>query len=60
MPDEWETRYALNPNDPTDAAGDLNGDGYTNIEDFLNRLDPTAEGVKWESPRTYVDRFDGP
>jgi hypothetical protein len=60
MSDAWETTYGLNPNDATDAAGDNNGDGYTNIEDFLNRLDPTAEGVEWESPRAYVDRFEGP
>lgn len=35
LPDEWEKRYGLNPADPADAAGDLNHDGYTNIEQFL-------------------------
>ncbi|HRT57169.1 MAG TPA: thrombospondin type 3 repeat-containing protein, partial [Candidatus Paceibacterota bacterium] len=35
LPDEWETRHGLNPADPADAAGDLNHDGYTNIEQFL-------------------------
>ena len=32
MPDAWEVRYGLNPNDPGDAVKDCNGDGYTNIE----------------------------
>ncbi|HJZ53403.1 MAG TPA: hypothetical protein VKE74_00505 [Gemmataceae bacterium] len=40
MPDEWELKYGLNPNDPADAAKDLSGDGYTNIEKYINGLDP--------------------
>lgn len=35
MPDVWEVRYGLNPNDPGDAVKDCNGDGYTNIENTL-------------------------
>jgi hypothetical protein len=57
MPDDWEIKHGLDPNDPADAAGDLNGDGYTNIEDFLNGLDPNAPKVEWPTPRTYVDLF---
>jgi hypothetical protein len=38
MPDEWEIANGLNPNDPRDGNGDLNRDGYTNIEDYLNSL----------------------
>jgi hypothetical protein len=37
MPDEWETAHGLNPNDALDASKD-SGDGYTNIEKFLNSL----------------------
>jgi len=41
MPDEWEKKYGLDPNDPADAAKDLDGDGYTNLEEYLNGTDPT-------------------
>jgi hypothetical protein len=41
MPDEWEIKYGLNPNDPSDAAKDNDNDGYTNLEEFLNGTDPT-------------------
>jgi hypothetical protein len=46
MPDAWEVKYGLNPNDPSDANGDLNGDGYTNIEKYINGIDPTKK-VDW-------------
>jgi hypothetical protein len=36
MPDEWETKHGLNPNDAADASQDKDGDGYTNIEAFIN------------------------
>ena len=38
IPDDWETAHGLNPNDPADANKDLNGDGYTNLEKYLNSL----------------------
>ncbi|MFM9279488.1 pectate lyase family protein [Paenibacillus jiagnxiensis] len=38
MPDEWERARGLNPNDPEDRNGDINEDGYTNLEDYLNEL----------------------
>jgi len=40
MPDEWEERFGLNPDDPSDGAGDKDGDGYTNVEEWLNGMDP--------------------
>jgi len=55
MPDEWELKCGLDPKDPSDASGDLNGDGYTNIEDFINGLDPKAAKVEWKTPKTFVD-----
>jgi hypothetical protein len=40
MPDAFETRFGLNPNSPSDASQDADGDGYTNLEEFLNGTDP--------------------
>jgi hypothetical protein len=54
MPDEWEVKHGLNPNDPSDAAGDLNGDGYTNIEKYLNGLDPSKK-TDWHDLKNNVD-----
>jgi hypothetical protein len=38
MPDAWETARKLNPKDPSDASKDRDGDGYTNIEEYVNGL----------------------
>jgi hypothetical protein len=38
MPDTWETTHGLNPNNAADRNGDLDGDGYTNLEEYLNEL----------------------
>jgi pectate lyase len=35
MPDAWERGHRLNPADPSDANGDRDRDGYTNIEEWL-------------------------
>ncbi|GEO10149.1 pectate lyase family protein [Segetibacter aerophilus] len=42
IPDEWEKRNALNPNDPTDATISKLHKHYTNIEVYLNSLVPKA------------------
>jgi hypothetical protein len=34
LPDAWESRYGLNPNDPSDAAGDFDGSGDPSIEKY--------------------------
>ena len=39
MPDDWERAQGLNPHDPSDAAR-ARGDGYTNIEEYINSLLP--------------------
>jgi hypothetical protein len=35
MPDWWELLYGLDPNDATDAEGDLDGDGISNLSEWL-------------------------
>jgi len=44
MADVWESLYCFDPNDPSDGPGDADGDGYTNVEEFLNGTQPTAGG----------------
>jgi len=58
MPDAWEKEFGLNPKDPRDAQGDLNGDGYTNIEKYINHIDPTKK-IDWTNHRNNVDTLKG-
>jgi hypothetical protein len=41
MPDDFETQYGFQINDPQDAAGDLDGDGMTNLAEYIAGTDPT-------------------
>lgn len=54
MPDAWEKKYKLNPNDPTDAIKDKSGDGYTNIEKYINGIDPKKK-TDWTNPKNNHD-----
>lgn len=38
LPDAWERTHGLNPASPADANQDRNGDGWTNIEEWLAEL----------------------
>jgi len=40
MPDDWEEQVGLDSDDPTDVSSDRDGDGYTNIEEYLHSLSP--------------------
>lgn len=40
MPDAWESKQGLNPNNASDASTDRDNDGYTNIEEYLNSVVP--------------------
>ena len=54
MPDEWEKANGLNPNDPSDANKDCTGDGYTNIEKYING--PTTRNcIDWSDLRNNYD-----
>ncbi len=52
MPDEWELARGLNPDDASDTNGDYCGQGYTNIEYYINDLtvDAFPEGTVTLSP----------
>ncbi len=47
MPDAWEKTHGLNPADASDSRLDPDKDGYTNIEEYLNRIDPTKYVDYW-------------
>jgi hypothetical protein len=49
MPDEWESRYGLDPKDASDSKQDKDGDGYTNVEEYLNGTDPTDDTLDCKS-----------
>jgi hypothetical protein len=38
MPDAWETKRGLSPSNAADGNSDDDGDGYTNLEEYLNEL----------------------
>lgn len=41
IPDEWESKYNLNPHDKADAFVDLDHDAFTNLEEFQEGTNPT-------------------
>ncbi|MDT8302262.1 MAG: hypothetical protein RQ760_12320 [Sedimentisphaerales bacterium] len=54
MPDRWEKKFSLKWNDPFDGAKDSDGDGYTNVEEWLNGTDPT-QFVDYRKPENNID-----
>lgn len=45
LPDLWERTFGLNPDDPTDAGADVNGDGRSGLEEYWAGDDPTLRPV---------------
>ncbi|KFF03522.1 polysaccharide lyase [Flavobacterium reichenbachii] len=54
IPDAWEKKFGLNPNDASDANKDSNGDGYTNIEKYFNGVDPKSK-TDWTKNENNTD-----
>jgi hypothetical protein len=50
----WKEKYKLDTKDSTLAGKDLQGDGYTVIEKYLNRLDPRNK-IDWSNPKSNVN-----
>ena len=46
MPDAWEQANKLDPSNPADGNRDDFGDGYTNLERYLNSIAPTPPAQK--------------
>ncbi|WP_417361235.1 polysaccharide lyase [Galbibacter sp.] len=55
MPDGYEKKFNLDPNDPTDAHSYPHGkDGYTQIEYYINGIDPNKK-VDWSDLKNNED-----
>lgn len=44
MPDGWEVHFGLDPLDPTNAGDDPDGDGLTNLQEYLHSLNRLGVG----------------
>jgi hypothetical protein len=40
IPNTWEKMHGLDPGDSADRNEDMDGDGYTNLEEYMNSLVP--------------------
>jgi hypothetical protein len=54
IPDWWKKKYGLDVNDPSIAGKDSNGDGYTNIEKYLDGIDPSKK-TNWKDLKNNVN-----
>ena len=61
MPDAWETFFGLDPNDPSDATGDLDGDSLTNAQEFAAGRHPNGLHMRYfaEGSTGYFDTSVG-
>jgi len=57
MADAWEVSVGLDPSDPDDRNDDRNGDGYTNLEEYLEWLTGTLL-VTVEATDDYSQEID--
>ena len=40
LPDQWERQHGFDPENLADGSQDADGDGYTNLEEYLNGTKP--------------------
>ncbi|MEM7432236.1 MAG: FG-GAP-like repeat-containing protein [Pseudomonadota bacterium] len=64
IPDGWELEYGFDPQNADDASSDIDGDGFTLLEEYLNRsfpylaeIEAAAIGENLELPGTSDNRF---
>ncbi|MEE9293780.1 MAG: hypothetical protein V3W34_02285 [Phycisphaerae bacterium] len=46
LPDDWEHATGLDPNDPADAMQDFDGDGLSNLLEFIRDSDPFVPSAR--------------
>ena len=56
IPLSWKKKYHLDVNDPDLAQKDLQGDGYTVMDKYLNNLNPTKK-IDWNDPQSNVSKL---
>jgi PKD repeat protein len=54
MPDAWETDKGLDPLDAEDIALDVDGDGLTSLQEYLQGKDPNAPDAETQPRQLYV------
>lgn len=54
MPDVWEQAHGLDQTSASDSSRDADGDGYSNIEEYLNGTDP-RKNIDYTKPDNNVD-----
>ena len=59
IPDWWEKKYGLNPEDPADAAEDPDGDGLPNLYEYLTGNDPFQEDTDGNGITDDWEDYDG-
>ena len=57
MPDDWENKFGLDANAADDNSSDNDGDGYTNVEEYLNGTDPN-EFVDYTKPENNLSSLE--
>ena len=58
MPDAWETKYGLDPNDPSDASSDQDNDGVAALDEFLAGTIPSGS-IDLDGNENYDALTDG-
>ena len=50
LPDDWEKRHGLDPDSYSDSLEDMDGDGYPNLEEYLNQTNPKIAEAQGHLP----------